>query len=252
MSSNSTMEANLNRPTRGRPLRRRVAVMLVAGALAALGGLAAAQSAAGISVGGFGVAYGEPDQAVLTVGVAVSEPAVRAALDSADQLMGSVRSTLVNNGVAELDIRTVSFNVWRQDIYDEQGNPHGERYHVDHQYEVVVRDVTKVAELLSATVEAGANSVGGITFTIADLSALQATARAAAMQDAKDRAEQLAALAGVKLGAPLAISEGSAYGAAPMFDMRYNAAMSGGGAVADGQLAIQVTVAITYGLVGAH
>ncbi len=221
------------------------AAMMIGSAMAQSAGNAAA---GGITVSGTGVAYGEPDQAVLNVGVSVTNEAVRSALGDADARMSAVRAALVAGGVAELDIRTASFNVWRQDIFDDQGNPQGERYHVDHQFEVMVRNVASVGELLAAAVEAGANSVGGIAYTIANPDELMATARAAAMHDAMGRAEQLASLAGVKLTAPTSIVEASSGGQAPQYDVRYSMAANSSSSVSGGQLAVQVSVTVTYAI----
>ncbi len=250
MQRTTSSERNAWRAAAG-GLRSLLVVVGVAAAMTI--GSAVAQNAGdvaagGITVSGTGVAYGEPDQAVLTVGVSVPNEAVRTALGDADARMSAVRAALVAGGVAELDIRTASFNVWRQDIYDDKGNPQGERYHVEHQFEVVVRNVASVGELLAASVEAGANSVGGITYTIANPDELMATARAAAMHDAMARAEQLAGLAGVKLTAPTSIVEASSGGQAPQYDVRFSMAADNSSPVSGGQLAVQVSVSVTYAI----
>lgn len=217
--------------------------------LAAILGTVMAQQPAGITVTGTGTAYGEPDQAILNLGVAVTDENVRSALSTADARMETVRDALVEHGVAALDVRTSVFNVWRQEIYDDRGEVQGERYHVEHQFEVVVRDSNAVGDLLALAVDAGANSVGGITFTFSDPASLRSAARDAAVTEARARAAELARLNGATLGAPTAIIEGAPNDFGYPVDARFSAVADGrGSSVSAGQLAVQVNVTITFAL----
>lgn len=227
---------------------RTLFAVLVVGALTTVT-VAAAQTATppdrGLVVHGSGTVYGEPDIALLTLGVDVTQPNVKDALSGADRTMQAVRQVFLNGGVAAADIRTVAFNVWREDIHDRNGTVTGERYHVVHSYQVTLRDLAKLGDLLAAAVDAGANNVQGIQFSMADPAALQARARAAAMRDAQARAQQLATLAGVTLGPPVSIEETSTPLASPAVAMA--AVRVGGGApVQGGQLAVRAEVTVRY------
>ncbi len=234
-----------------RRARRRATACLVLLALllAALPSIAAGQSAPtpGLLVHGSGTVYGTPDVALVTLGVDVAEPQVGSALDGADAAMRAVRQVFLDAGVPATDIRTVAFNVWREDIRGSGGAVTGERYHVVHSYQVTLHDLGKLGALLSAAVTAGANDVQGVQFTIADARALQADARKAAMDDARARAEQLASAAGVTLGRPVSIDETTTplRTAAPAL-----AAARVGGAVPleGGQLAVHVEVTVRYAI----
>jgi len=226
-----------------------VAIFVVA-LFAALPAAAAQGSspATGLFVQGSGTAYGTPDMAVLTLGVEVVDPQVQTALTQADTAMSKVRSAFLDGGVQSADVHTATFNVWREDVRDRDGNVTGERYHVVHSYRVTVRDLTSVGRLLSAAVEAGANNVQGITFGLSDPGALQRQARAAAMNDAKERAQQLASLAGVTLGRPLSIQESTANPTPPVPMARLQAASVPSAPVEGGQLAVEVQVSVRYGI----
>jgi len=67
------------------------------------------------------------------------------------------------------------------------------------------------------------------------------------MHDAMARAEQLAGLAGVKLTAPTSIVEASS-GQAPQYDVRFSMAADNSSPVSGGQLAVQVSVSVTYAI----
>jgi uncharacterized protein YggE len=72
---------------------------------------------------------------------------------------------------------------------------------------VTVRDVEMVGAVLDAAVDAGANQVHGVTFTVEDESTWQGQAREKAMADARARANELASLADVGLGEVVSVSE---------------------------------------------
>lgn len=227
---------------------RRVAMLALMGALLALlvPHAARAQTEAGILVTGSGTVYGSPDQALIDVGVNIDDASVGDALRRADEAMLAVREAALALGVAADDVRTTSFNVWREELRDRDGNVTGERYHVQHSYQVVARDSAAVGDLLTAMVGAGANQVGGIQYTLSDPADLQRQAREAAMRDARAKAEELASLAGLTLGAPVAITEsGAVPGPGAQFALREGL---GGGSVSAGQLAVRVEVEVRYAI----
>lgn len=232
---------------------RRLFGLALVSILVLLSGVARAQiggSEPGIHVTGTGVVYGEPDTAMLNIGVSTVAEDVKVAMATSDETMNAVRQAVIAAGVAEEDIVTAGLNVWREELTDREGNPTGTRYRVSHSYRLTVRAVDSVGDVLAAAVDAGANEVGGISFTLSDPGALAAQARELALADARERATGLAEAAGVGLGAPTSITE---FGAQPVAAYRQAAMMdAGGSAVASGQLAITVTVQVSYALTGAQ
>lgn len=225
---------------------RRLAALALAGTLLVLlvPGVARAQAEPGIHVTGSGVAYGAPDQALIDIGVSVDDPSVAEVLRRAEEAMQDVRQAALALGVEEADVRTVSFNVWREELRDRDGNVTGERYHVQHSYQVVARDASAVGALLTAMVEAGANQVGGIQYTLSDPAELQRQAREAAMSDARRKAEELASLAGLTLGTPYTITEFTAAGGpSAAYALREGL---GGGSVSAGELAVRIDVEVRF------
>lgn len=208
---------------------------------------AAGAARAAITVTGTGTAYGTPDLAVIEVGVSVYGADVRTALAEADASMSAVREAVVAAGVAAEDIRTTSLNVWRDERTNQDGEIVIDRYQVSHSYQVQVRSVDAVGEVLAAAVDAGANYIGGITFTIADPQALANEARALAFADAATKAGQLADLAGVSLGTITDISElGSGSNGAYPAGARYDTAAVS--PVEGGQLAVSITLSVAYAI----
>ena len=117
--------------------------------------------------------------------------------------------------------------------------------------EVTVRDVSKVGAVLKAATDAGANNVWGVPFEIADPHALRAKAREQAIARAKQNAQELARLAGVQLGAIVAVSESDSGMPMPMMKaMRAEAAQSADVPIEQGEIAVTMNVQLFYALQG--
>ena len=197
---------------------------------------------------GSGTVYGEPDMALLELGVDITDENVSAASDEADRTVRAVIAALSAAGVAEKDIRTASYNVWREDRYDSNNAPTIPLYHVSNTLNITVRDVSKVGDLLAASLEAGANTVNNVQYTFANPDVLARQARELAMQDALAKAQQLADLAGVTLGPVVMISDTSGGGGPAMpVEARYSVA-DASVPVSGGQLSVSISVAVRYGI----
>jgi len=164
----------------------------------------------GIWVTGQGEVQAVPDVAVLNLGVQAQASTVAVAQEQAKAAMDAVMAALKSNGVADKDIQTTGYNVWQQTRWD--NNTQEEvvtGYQVSNTVQVKVRKVADAGAVLDAAVAAGGDliRVQGIYFEVDDPSSFLNEARTKAVTDAKKRAEQLASLAGVKLGNPTYITE---------------------------------------------
>jgi uncharacterized protein YggE len=92
---------------------------------------------------------------------------------------------------------------------DNNERPRLTGYQVNNEVSVRLDDVSKLGAALDALVTAGANQMNGINFSIREPAPLLEKARAAAVADARTRAETYAKAAGVTLGPVQRISEGS-------------------------------------------
>jgi uncharacterized protein YggE len=207
-----------------------------------------------ITVTGYGTASGAPDIAFMSLGVESSAPDIGAALADNNSRMEAVIAVLNENGVAREDVRTDYFNIYQdkgfQPFPTDSSSPSSESqtmYRVNNSVVVTVRDVTKVGELLSAVVEAGANTINWVNFSIADRAALEADARIAALADARDRAQQLADELGVQLGEVLEVVEYSGGFVGPM-----EAAAGGGGGgvppISQGSLTVSLSLNVKFAI----
>jgi len=163
----------------------------------------------GISVSGRGEVFGTPDTLTVSIGVSVSKPTVSEAVDIAAQRATNLIDSLLGLGVAEADVQTSNYSIYPEYEYAENQAPRIIAYRVDNTVNAKIRDLDRAGEVLDAATAAAGDEVrvNGVSFALEDNDSLLVDARAAAWGDAKAKAQQLAELAGVTLGAPLTISE---------------------------------------------
>ncbi|MBU1275111.1 MAG: SIMPL domain-containing protein [Proteobacteria bacterium] len=99
-------------------------------------------------------------------------------------------------------------------------------YQAGHEMRLTSRDPLALAALLDAAVAAGANSISGPAWKLADPHAAQRKALAAAFADAQARARVLAQAAGMRLGLALKIKVSGADDPGPMLNRGMAKAMA--------------------------
>jgi len=163
-----------------------------------------------VSVSGSGQVQAQPDQAIVRLGVQTQAEAAEQALSENNTKMQALLDTLKQAGIPAEDIQTQALRL--HPLYEEQPIQQGANqtvrgYMAANTVEVRARNLANLGELLDAAVEAGGNTIEGVSFEVSDSAELLDQARAAAMQDALRKAEQLASLADASLGSVLTINE---------------------------------------------
>ncbi len=210
-----------------------------------------------ITVVGTGSASGTPDIANLEIGVETTNSDLGTAYSNTNTRIDEVIAALVEAGVAREDIRTVGLSVWQ----DRYGGPNPQQsetgeptpvYVVSNNVRVTVRDIENVPAVLNAAIDAGATNIYGLNFAIEDSDALASEARAEALDDARQRAGELAGLAEVELGDIISIVEIQG-GFDPFNQTALEARGLGGGggaAIEPGQLSVNVQLRVTFRIGG--
>jgi uncharacterized protein len=203
-----------------------------------------------ISVTGRGEAAGAPDMATVTAGIHTRAPTVVEASEQNQAIVEAIFAALEEQDVATKDIRTVDYSIWPQSRHDPSGagNDVITGYQVQNSVQVTVRKLGQLGELLAAVTDAGANTIHGISFGVLDSASLEAKARRSAMEDARERAEALAELAGVELGEVLHISMSAGGGYPGPMPMARREAMSSAPepGIMAGEHTVAVEVQVTY------
>jgi len=207
------------------------------------------REAPGITVSGSGEASGEPDVAVLSLGVEARADSVGAAREQAANSMDAMLDALKQGGVEEKDIQTTRFNV--QPVYDFSNNKQELiGFTVSNIVTAKIRQIDDTGDLIDAAVVAGGDlaRVENLTFTIDDPSTLEQEARVEAMEEARSKAETLAQAGGIELGAPISISETGGVVPVPFGAADLARAEEASTPIQVGELDVTVTVQVVYGV----
>jgi uncharacterized protein YggE len=207
----------------------------------------------GISVSGTGEVTGTPDTLTITFGVTVRRDSVSEAVAVAAEKAELVIASLTSNGVEEKDIQTANYSVypeydWTENIQKLIG------YQVNNSVIAKIRNIENAGTVIDGATAAGGDetTVGGVSFSIEDNDELIEAARAAAWADAKAKAEQLASLSGVTLGAPTMITETFAPRSQPIYFGEETFAASDGASfdtpINPGEQLVAVSVSVQFSI----
>ncbi|MGI6368160.1 MAG: SIMPL domain-containing protein [Anaerolineae bacterium] len=225
---------------------------VAAGMAAEAGSRAVSESGRTITVVGEGKVSATPDMATITMGVETVGKSVQEATKQSGEVMTDLLAVFEEQGVDSKDVRTSGYSVWadfgsREEMAGENGAP---IYRVTNVVSVTVRDLDVLSAVLDGAIEAGANAIHGITFSIEDKAGLAADARALAADDAEARAQELAGLFGVEVGGVVSVSEVIGNSVFPMMRDAAMAETGGGGAgpISAGNLDYSVQLQVVYSI----
>ena len=229
--------------------RRMGALALGAAALAvvAVGGAtgsASAAAAAGprsITAIGAGAALSTPNRAAFSFGVTTQARSAAAALNSCSTEMRKVIDALKRAGVAARDIQTSSVSLSPR--YSASGEDIA-GFTASNTVNATIRNVSRSGAVIDAAVGAGANQVYGPSFTRSDEAVLYRRALAAAVANARGKAQALARAGKVRLGRVLSIIESST-GPVPLAE-KAAAARDVGAPIEPGTQRIEASVTVEF------
>lgn len=221
-----------------------------------------------ITVDGEGKVTVKPDIARISLSVASAGKTVKEVTDDNNKKMNAVVDELKKLGVKPEDIQTSSYYLNPEYDYGyppvvysnavekevaaaaERSVPKIIGYTLNQTVDVKIRDLTKSDQVIDRSIAAGANQVGSLSFDLDDASQVKKDARKEAFGKAREKAEEMAGAAGVKLGKVVTFSEG--YNAYPMpyanFSMRAGdvAESAVAPALEPGSKEFTINVSVTY------
>ena len=205
----------------------------------------------GIAVVGKGEVRGAPDTVEILIGVRSRRDTVAEATRDAAAKGQSIIDELVAAGVAAINIQTRDLSVNAEHEYPPGGGaPRLLGYAFTNTVVARLRAVDAAGTVIDRALAAGGDDavLDGVTFTLDDDAGAVIEARAAAYGDARGKAEQLAALAGVTLGAPTAIEETMGGPIGPMMFAAVRSKADSATAVAPGQVTTTVIVTVRFSI----
>jgi hypothetical protein len=142
--------------------------------------------------------YVQPDQAQLSLEVVTQGKTVDLVSQENNKKMKAITEAVKGLGVADMDIKTVSYNLYPTYNYDEQpamivG------YELRQSVNVTIKDLTKTDNIIAASTANGANSISSLNFEVKDRDKYIAQLREQAVSKAKDKLEKLQGLVGFEV-----------------------------------------------------
>jgi uncharacterized protein YggE len=147
-----------------------------------------------------------PDRAFIMAAVETRAGNPRDAQRQNAEAMTAVHARLAGATVPKDAIRTIGYDVQQEFDYP-QGKRVSRGYLARNSIEVKIDDISRVGEILDAIVQAGATTVGGVRFEIADRDGVEREALRLAVADARSRADAAAAGAGRAIDRIIRIEE---------------------------------------------
>lgn len=202
-----------------------------------------------VTVSGEASRTAAPDLAQIRAGVTNQAKTAREAAEANARTMTAVIAALTESGIDSKDIQTARLSIQPLFTRPQDGRADPPRitgYQVSNSLTVKVRSLGRIGEIFDKLTGAGANHIWGVDFQVSESSKLLDAVRAAAVADAKRKAEIYAQAAGAQLGRVMAVSE-SAIAFPRGTAMR--AAPQAATPVAPGEETLSVTLSVTFELV---
>lgn len=186
-------------------MRKLTALIL---ALALCLSLSAAFAEKTITVSGSGETLVTADTAVISLGITVRDKDALKAQSDANAVIEKIRTVLIGTGFGEENISTDYISLYA--VYDYSGDVEIiAGYSASSTLAVKVTDMDRVGEAIDLAFGAGANTLNGVTFSVADETEARAQSLKAAVEDAKAKAAVLAEASGLGELEIVSVQEGS-------------------------------------------
>lgn len=147
-----------------------------------------------------------PDTAFITFGVVNKDKSAKIAARTNAQKTSAVIEAIKHVGISKFDIKTVDYML-EPSMNWEKNPPIINGYEASNLVRVRTKDIGKIADLIDAAIDAGANNVQGVSFDIEDKRKLRQRALTIAVKKAQGKAQAIADALGSKLGQATSASE---------------------------------------------
>ncbi|GGX71320.1 SIMPL domain-containing protein [Litorimonas cladophorae] len=203
-----------------------------------------------LDVSATGYANVAPDRAIVSAGVVQQGKTAGEAMEANAKLMTAVFAELKSVKIPKSDITTSQLSLQPQYDYRDNKTPVISGYEARNTVTVKSDDIEKIGPMLDALVRAGVNNINQVNFTVKDPKSALDTARQEAITEAREKAQNMATAAGVKLGPLMSLNESSG-GQMPQPIMMRAAAMESSGfstPISAGDQTLSVRVNMSYGI----
>lgn len=139
----------------------------------------------------------KPDRAEISIGVSTEAPtAAVAASENAkqsQQILETLKAAIGSGG----ELKTSGYSIGPEYDYRNHGSPKLTGYRANNSVRVTLDNLTLVGKVIDAATQAGANNIGGVSFTLRNDQAVRTQALAEAAAKARESAEAIAKALGL-------------------------------------------------------
>lgn len=213
-----------------------------------------------LSVRGDGLIMAKPDQVSMTVGITAQAKSANEALAESNKRMRAIIAAMNKLGLNKDNYSTAQFQVhpvWQSRPRNADNNWQASiiAFRVSNSLHVKTQKLKLAGDIVSSAMAAGANQVHGIQFGLADPRSYRQQAIEAAMSNARQDAEYLAAAAGNKITGTVSLELGNTatspvYAQESQMMRRSAVAMDAGGAppIESGNVSVRASVSVRYSI----
>jgi len=158
-----------------------------------------------VQVSGTAVVNVVPDRVLIQLGVQSNGTTPQNVETTNSTTINKVTRALKAQGIEEKDMVTDWYVI--EPVYDDYGSLYIKGYRIHNLVAITLRDISKVNQVIIASLNAGANQVVNVEFYLSDLRKYRDQARELAMVAAQEKAGDLASAAGAETGCVMNINE---------------------------------------------
>ena len=163
-----------------------------------------------INVAGIGTVTFVPDMVVMSITVKNSSMELHESLSQTKETILGILNVCKNFGIEDIDIKSSRINTNKEYLRENnQTEPKFIGYSTTQTTQIVYRDISKFEELSEEILNLNITSINQVTFDHSKKTEFKAEADLLALDDAKQSAQKIADIMGVKLGKILYISNTS-------------------------------------------
>ncbi len=160
-----------------------------------------------LTVSGSATVTAKCDTAEIYLTVETESANVKTASRENAQTMTAVKNAVIAAGADATKIETQDYNVYPQQTYDSKGKLKARTYKCTNSMKLVVSDLQKTGSVIDAAVEAGANNIDSVNFSVSQTEVYKDEALQKATADALRKARIMAGTLGRSIVNVISVNE---------------------------------------------
>lgn len=160
-----------------------------------------------ISVTGIGDVKIKPNMAKLSIAVVTKDVSSKKAIADNSDKMNLVFKSLKAFKIAEKDMQTSNFTVYKTHDNYSSNKKSVEKFEVRNTLNITIRNLAQLGDIIDGVTKAGVNNVNNLVFTHTDIDKFYNEALELAMADAKKKASTISKTFGKSVSIPISVQE---------------------------------------------